>query len=87
VKTLSVTMPAPEGSVFSQEAADGLVGQWFHLLISGHSHLCRVTTAKLWDQGKEVHLEAEIHPTEPDPDPTPLEVDRDGQPYPQVEEA
>lgn len=86
-RKLSITMPAGPGAVFSQEAADDLVGQWFHLLINGHARLATVVTAELWDSGAEVHIEAEVQPTEPEPDPTPLEVGKDGEPYPQVEEA
>jgi hypothetical protein len=86
-RKLSITMPAGPGAVFSQEAADSLVGQWFHLLINGHARLAVVVSAELWDQGAEVHIVSEVQPTQPEPDPTPLEVDRDGQAYPQVEEA
>jgi hypothetical protein len=71
---LSVRIPAEDGALFSQEAADSFVGQRFHVLLAGTGYLARVTRAELYDQGASVELEAEVEVPEEEPVPEPLEL-------------
>lgn len=69
---LSLNLPAGENARWSQEAADGLVGQRFHVLAFGESYLARVTHAELYDQGASVQLSAEVETPEEEDIPEPV---------------
>jgi hypothetical protein len=87
VNVLECRIPAPEGTTFTEEEAEKMEGQYLHVLFGGTAHLAQVRTATLYDQGTSVYLACAVEPPPADPDATPLEVDHDGEAYPEVEAA
>jgi hypothetical protein len=85
--TIGVTLPA-RGAPYDEESALKFIGQYFHLLIGGEAYMAQVYSAKRYDQGAEIHLQAEIQNPEEEPVPAPLElaepvnVTEDGITYP-----
>lgn len=69
---LSLNLPAGENTVWSQQAADGLVGQRFHVLAFGEAYLARVESATLYDQGASVQIGAEVEEPEEEEIPEPV---------------
>lgn len=56
---IGVSFGMAEGHIMSKEAARGLVGQWFTLLIFGSAVLARVVEVEREDDGKRINLTAE----------------------------
>lgn len=69
---LSLNLPAGENTRWSPEAAEGLIGQRFHVLAFGQSYLAKVETAELYDLGASVQITAEVEAPEEEPIPEPV---------------
>jgi hypothetical protein len=73
MRKLSINIPAPEGSVFGPDVAEGFVGQYFHLLINGEAYLARVEDAQAIGP-ETINLVGVVEIPEEEPVPAPLEL-------------
>ncbi len=72
-RKICVKIPAPEGSIFEPHYADGLMGQFFHLLLNGQAYLARVESATNIDP-ETIYLVGTVETPEEEPAPEPLEL-------------
>lgn len=69
---LSLNLPAGDNTVWSQAAAEKLIGQRFHVLAFGEAYLAQVERATLYDQGASVQIEARVEDPQEEDIPEPV---------------